>query len=107
MRAILWCNGENPNLNMISKLLEGATLFGVDGGADKAIAAGFEVTEVLGDLDSVNIADWKDRSNILADDSSSDLAKSFGLLLDRGFTEVDVVGIDGGSLIISSELGLL
>ena len=46
MRAILWCNGENPNLNMISKLLEGATLFGVDGGADKAIAAGFEVTEV-------------------------------------------------------------
>ena len=51
MRAILWCNGENPNLNMISKLLEGATLFGVDGGADKAIAAGFEVTEVLGDLD--------------------------------------------------------
>ena len=80
MRAILWCNGENPNLNMISKLLEGATLFGVDGGADKAIAAGFEVTEVLGDLDSVNIADWKDRSNILADDSSSDFAKSFGLL---------------------------
>ncbi len=50
MRAILWCNGENPNLNMISKLLEGATLFGVDGGADKAIAAGFEVTEVLGGL---------------------------------------------------------
>ena len=97
MRAILWCNGEYPNLNMISKLLEGATLFGVDGGADKAIAAGFEVTEVLGDLDSVNIADWKDRSNILADDSSSDLAKSFSLLSDRGFTEVDVVGIDGGS----------
>ena len=84
MRAILWCNGENPNLNMISKLLEGATLFGVDGGADKAIAAGFEVTEVLGDLDSVNIADWKDRSTILSDDSSSDLAKSFYLLLDRG-----------------------
>ena len=97
MRAILWCNGENPNLDMVSKLLEDATLFGVDGGADKAIAAGFEVIEVLGDLDSVNTADWKGRSTILSDDSASDLAKSLGLLLDRGFTEVDVVGIDGGS----------
>ena len=82
---------------MVSKLLHDATLFGIDGGADKAIAAGFEVPEVLGDLDSVNIVDWKGHSTPLSDDSSSDLAKSFVLMSEKGFTEVDVVGIDGGS----------
>tara|TARA_B100000214_G_C23971036_1_gene630152 strand:+ start:1849 stop:2457 length:609 start_codon:yes stop_codon:yes gene_type:complete len=97
MRAVLWCNGDSPNPEMVSKLLDDATLFGIDGGADKAIAAGFEVSEVLGDLDSVDIVDWKGQSTLLSDDSSSDLAKSFVLMLERGFTEVDVVGIDGGS----------
>ncbi|GIS41696.1 MAG: hypothetical protein Ct9H90mP14_1520 [Methanobacteriota archaeon] len=97
MRAVLWCNGDSPNPEMVSKLLDDATFFGIDGGADKAIAAGFEVSEVLGDLDSVDIVDWKGRSTLLSDDSSSDLAKSFVLMSERGFTEVDVVGIDGGS----------
>ena len=82
---------------MVRDLLKNATLFGIDGGADKANAAGFEVSEVLGDLDSVDIGEWKGQSTLLSDDSSSDLAKSFGLLSARGFTEVDVVGIDGGS----------
>ena len=97
MRAVLWCNGDSPNPEMVSKSLHDATLFGIDGGADKAIAAGFEVPEVLGDLDSVNIVDWKGHSTPLSDDSSSDLAKSFVLMSEKGFTEVDVVGIDGGS----------
>ena len=97
MRAVLWCNGDSPNSEVVSKLLHDATLFGIDGGADKAIAAGFEVPEVLGDLDSVNIVDWKGHSTPLSDDSSSDLAKSFVLMSEKGFTEVDVVGIDGGS----------
>ena len=97
MRAVLWCNGDSPNPEMVSKLLHDATLFGIDGGADKAIAAGFEVSEVLGDLDSVDIVDWKGLSTLLSDNSSSDLAKSFVLMSERGFTEVNVVGIDGGS----------
>ena len=80
MRAVLWCNGDSPNPEMVSNLLDDATLFGVDGGTDKAIAAGFEVSAVLGDLDSVNIADWKGHSTLLSDDSSSDLAKSFALI---------------------------
>lgn len=97
MRAVLWCNGDSPNSEVVSKLLHDATLFGIDGGADKAIAAGFEVSEVLGDLDSVDIVDWKGLSTLLSDNSSSDLAKSFVLMSERGFTEVNVVGIDGGS----------
>ena len=97
MRAVLWCNGDTPNPELVRKLIDDATLFGIDGGADKAIAAGFEVSEVLGDLDSVDIAGWNGKSTLLSDDSSNDLAKSFVLMSERGFTEVDVVGVDGGS----------
>ncbi|MCS5532430.1 MAG: thiamine diphosphokinase [Candidatus Poseidoniales archaeon] len=97
MRAVLWCNGDSPDFDTVTSLLDGATLFGVDGGAAKSVAAGFEVTEVLGDLDSIEPADWHGRLTLLSDDSSSDLAKSLGLLHERGFTEIDVVGIDGGS----------
>lgn len=96
MRAVLWCNGETPTRELVTPLLDDAELFGVDGGAAKAAAAGFEVCEVLGDLDSVDPSEWEGRSTVLSDDSSSDLAKSLGLLQTRGFSEVDIVGIDGG-----------
>jgi len=97
MRAILWCNGDTPAKELVTPLLEDAILYGVDGGAAKAVAAGYEVSEVLGDLDSVDPSEWDGKSTHLSDDSSSDLAKSLGLLQTRGFTEVDVVGIDGGN----------
>lgn len=96
MRAVLWCNGETPARELVTPLLDDAELFGVDGGAAKAATAGYEVAEVLGDLDSVEPSEWEGRSTVLSDDSSSDLAKSLDLLQTRGFTEVDVVGIDGG-----------
>jgi len=97
MRAILWCNGDTPAKELVTPLLEDAILYGVDGGAAKAVDAGYEVSEVLGDLDSVDPSEWDGKSTHLSDDSSSDLAKSLGLLQTRGFTEVDVVGIDGGN----------
>ena len=75
---------ENTQTQVGQKLLDDATLFGIDGGADKAIAAGFEVSEVLGDLDSVDIAGWNGKSTLLSDDSSNDLAKSFVLMSERG-----------------------
>ena len=96
MRAVLWCNGDTPAKELVTPLLEDALLYGVDGGAAKAVDAGYEVSEVLGDLDSVDPSEWDGKSTHLSDDSSSDLAKSLGLLQTRGFTEVDVVGIDGG-----------
>ena len=97
MRAVLWCNGDTPAKELVTPLLEDALLYGVDGGAAKAVDAGYEVSEVLGDLDSVDPSEWDGKSTHLSDDSSSDLAKSLGLLQTRGFTEVDVVGIDGGN----------
>ena len=96
MRAVLWCNGDVPEPSLVKILQENATLFGVDGGARKAEDAGFDVTEVLGDLDSVKPDNGKGRSTLLSDESSSDLAKSICHLNAQGYNEIDVVGIDGG-----------
>jgi thiamine pyrophosphokinase len=71
-------------------------VFGVDGGADRAAESGIEVVEVLGDLDSVGAREWEGRVVELNDQTASDLAKSLVLLIERGFTEIDVVGVDGG-----------
>ena len=98
MRALLWCNGQQPSEHVVQALLHaGSTVFGVDGGADKAARAGITVEEVLGDLDSVELGQWEGRTYELPDDSSSDLAKSIALLIERGYTDIEVVGSDGGS----------
>jgi len=98
MRALLWCNGQQPSEHVVQALLHaGSTVFGVDGGADKAARAGIAVEEVLGDLDSVELDQWEGRTHELPDDSSSDLAKSIALLIERGYADIDVVGSDGGS----------
>ena len=97
MRALLWCNGQQPSKTVVEDLLKGAICFGVDGGADRAAEAGFEVDQVLGDLDSVDSDKWRGRTYELADQSSSDLAKSLSLLIKRGYNEIDVVGSDGGA----------
>lgn len=98
MRAILWCNGTQPSKSVIDAVLdEGVPVFGADAGADRAAESGVEVEEVLGDLDSVDRSRWESKLRELPDQSSSDLTKSITLLIERGYTEIDVVGIDGGS----------
>ena len=54
MRALVWCNGDPPSDTTLTGLVDGATIFGIDGGADKASQSGYEVSEVLGDLDSIS-----------------------------------------------------
>ena len=97
MRGVLWCSGSQPSQSVIDAVLdEGVPVFGVDAGADRAVESGIEVEEVLGDLDSVDLARWDRGLHELPDQSSSDLAKSISLLIERGFAEIDVVGIDNG-----------
>ncbi|GIS92659.1 MAG: hypothetical protein CM1200mP21_09540 [Candidatus Poseidoniales archaeon] len=50
MLAMLWCNGETPSDRVIAGLVEGKTVFGVDGGADKAAESGYEVARRLATL---------------------------------------------------------
>jgi len=95
MRALLWCNGKISNPEIVDHLSQGVTLFGVDGGADKAAKLGFNVEQVIGDLDSVNRTNWEN-TTILSDESSSDLVKALHYVSNRGYKEVDVVGIEGG-----------
>ena len=97
MRALLWCNGQPPSDAVVSSLVEGVSCFGVDAGADRAAEAGYEVEQVLGDLDSADSSRWRGMTHELAEQSSSDLAKSLSLLIERGYTEIEVVGADGGS----------
>ena len=47
---MLWCNGETPSDRVIAGLVEGKTVFGVDGGADKAAESGYEVADALATL---------------------------------------------------------
>ena len=97
MRGILWCNGSIPTESVVEWVLSaGVPIFGVDGGADKAYGMGVEVVEVLGDMDSVDESAWRGRTLPLNEQSSSDLAKSIGELIRRGFDEIEIVGADGG-----------
>jgi len=97
VRAVLWCNGSPPHPSAIDSVIsDDVTVFGVDGGADRAAESGIEIVEVLGDLDSVEAGVWSGRSVELLDQGSSDLAKSLTLLIERGFSEIDVLGVDGG-----------
>ena len=71
-------------------------IFGVDGGADKASSMGYDVSKVLGDLDSVKHSVWEDKSIFLEDQSKSDLSKSIHYVSSLGVTEIDVIGVEGG-----------
>ncbi|MEE2630317.1 MAG: thiamine pyrophosphokinase [Candidatus Thermoplasmatota archaeon] len=98
MKAILWCNGENPDSSILDEVLSNdAEVFGVDGGADKAAEEGVLVNEVLGDLDSIDITRWKGEATELFDQNNSDLAKAIEVLTARGYTEIDVIGTEGGT----------
>jgi len=99
MRAVVWCNGQIPSQVVVDSVIDdGVSVFGVDGGADKARGFGISVKEVLGDLDSVDRPHWGSSIRELPDQSSSDLSKSIEYLERGGYSEIDVIGIEGGNL---------
>ena len=96
MRAFLWCNGELPSQEIIDNLGEISPLFGVDGGGNKANSLGFEVKEILGDLDSIDNNDPQTKRTLLENQNFSDLTKTINELVKRGFSEFEILGVDGG-----------
>ena len=96
MRAFVWCNGDLPSEEIIFNLGEISPLFAVDGGADKARTLGFDVIEIFGDLDSVDTEKYKTKKTLLKSQKNSDLTKTIGELSERGFTEFDILGAEGG-----------
>lgn len=97
MKGVLWCNGLLPSNSVVDRALtEGIPIFGVDGGADKAKSMGFEVSEALGDMDSIDESSWGEKMKILPNQEMSDLSKSLEYVNSAGITQVDVVGVEGG-----------
>ena len=98
MRAILWCNGDLPEEEITNAIVDdNVTIFGIDGGAKKAHTLGILVDEILGDMDSVDYEPFNVAITKLDDQSRSDLSKSLDLLIKRGYEEIDIIGVDGGS----------
>ncbi len=100
MRAVVWCNGRLPSQFVVDSVIDdGVSVFGIDGGADRAREFGISVEEVLGDLDSVDRSHWEAGAlRELSDQSSSDLSKSIEYLWTIGYSEIDIIGIEGGDL---------
>tara|TARA_B100000900_G_scaffold301339_2_gene259914 strand:- start:5972 stop:6577 length:606 start_codon:yes stop_codon:yes gene_type:complete len=96
MRAFIWCNGELPNQEVIASLGNLSPLFGIDGGGNKAKLMGFDVTEIFGDLDSIIKDGNRTKRTLLVDQNQSDLTKGIHELRNRGYSEFEIVGIDGG-----------
>ncbi len=97
MKGILWCNGVLPSKSVLDRFLtHGVPIFGVDGGADKALSMGYEIYEVLGDMDSVDSSIWEGKMTLLMDQDRSDLSKSLEYIEGIGITDVDIVGAEGG-----------
>ncbi len=98
MRAILWCNGDLPEEKITNAIVDdNVKIFGIDGGANKAHSLGIQVDEILGDMDSVDSESLTVSFTKLDDQSKSDLTKSLDLLIQRGYEEIDIIGVDGGS----------
>ncbi|MBP12215.1 MAG: thiamine diphosphokinase [Euryarchaeota archaeon] len=97
MRVVLWCNGVLPDASTVDRALAGEVLiYGVDGGADKAESMGFEVSEALGDMDSIDVSSWTGKMKVLPNQDRSDLSKALEYVNSIGIMEVDIIGVEGG-----------
>lgn len=101
MRALIFANGDPPSAALVARLRASADLLvAADGGADKALAAGFTPDAVVGDLDSASAAA---RAALPAaafhqstDPDSTDLQKAVAFCLERGCDEIGIVAAGGG-----------
>lgn len=70
---------------------------GVDSGADNALDYGIECSLIVGDLDSVNQTRHTNAEFIeLASQEKNDLEKALELCLERGWTDIMIIGMRGG-----------
>lgn len=101
MAALVFANGEPPSADFLASLRHRASfVVAADGGAHKALAAGFRVDAVVGDLDSVDDAvraalpasAFHQRGRL----DTTDLEKAIQFCIDHGHDTIDVVCAGGG-----------
>ena len=97
MRVVLWLNSDGPSVDIRSSIINEADLVvGVDGGGDRAEKAGVQVNLILGDKDTLENSHEGVERNEKKNQDSSDFTKAIQYLYEKGYNEMDVIGIEGG-----------
>jgi len=97
LKAVILCNGEPPDRELILPEIESASLFiAADGGANTALELGLTPDVIIGDMDSFS-ADEKTGMKILKDKNqeTNDLEKSLDFAEKKEMIDVIVFGATG------------
>ena len=97
MKVLIVANGEAPEDGLMKQLaMESAFVVAADGGSATAFSADITPDFIVGDLDSLPSSDFPDDRVVrLADQSTTDLEKAIEFCIERGATEVSIVGAGG------------
>ncbi len=102
MRAIIFVNGDVPNLDAARRLLcDDDTIIAADGGTRHALLLGLVPSIIIGDLDSLGAVKLPANVEILrfpADKDETDLELALLHARDRGFDEILLIGALGGRI---------
>jgi thiamine pyrophosphokinase len=101
VRALVIANGDPPSESLVRVFASRADLVvAADGGADKALAFGLTIDAVVGDLDSASDVARTlisaDRFHQVTTADRTDLYKAISFAIERGASDVDVLGAGGG-----------
>jgi thiamine pyrophosphokinase len=101
-RAIIFVNGDVPNLDAARQLLrEDDYIIAADGGTRHALNLGLAPSVIIGDLDSLDSANLPADVEILkfpADKDETDLELALLHARERGFDEIVLIGALGGRI---------
>lgn len=97
--VVILADGEFPQSESAQRfIVDAPTLVCCDGAAEKAVAFGREPDWIVGDLDSVPEAlkaRFRDRLVRVAEQETNDLDKAFRFCVERGWTELAILGATG------------
>lgn len=97
--VVILANGEFPQSASAQRfIVDASTLVCCDGAAEKAVDFGRDPDWIVGDLDSVPEAlkaRFRDRLVRVAEQETNDLEKAFRFCVERGWTELAILGATG------------
>jgi len=98
-RTVILANGQFPCSNTALECLRQAEqIICCDGGLDKLVAAGFEPSAIVGDLDSAqksSLLRWKDRLHPDKSEEYNDLQKALKYCIANELNHVTLLGCSG------------
>jgi len=100
--VLLFCNGDPPSMKRLRSLIPKPSLVAcADGGAEKAMACGYEPNLIVGDLDSfIKTKGVFNKTEIIKIPSqdNTDFEKALDILIERGFYDFIVTAFSGGRI---------